>query len=646
MRSGPIPKLLALGCAFTGLALPISYFVSFSASSRYLGPQALIFLYGSEWLFFLVQGVIAVIFASAGYALAAIFSHPDRGQATINVTKTVVIGICFAFAISAWLKSLPVDFSVELRWRHTLLLGIFFGIAGLKNKRVASILNRALNTSIIATIIGAIFYIYTLGHELSRAHPAAENKILSGSFKNNKKKSLNIVLITIDTLNASHTTPLRSDRNTSPELEKLSGEGIFFSNFHSNSNFTTPSISSIHSGATPWTHRTLQLMASLQDSTTSTSIAEWLKKTGYETSYFGSNPAAGANRLGLGKSFTHEHSDVKPLSLCNDEEQYPWQWCAATQNSWIAESLSVFQKISSYFGIDEPNFRASIRINHRLSMWKEYSESKPQFVWIHYFSPHDPYATTEPWLGSFNPSSEARNFATSSPTPLFSDRFTSPSRIEALRDRYDESISEVDFHLGEAVELLKRKLGPNTAFLITADHGESFSHGYGGHTGPMLYEDLIHIPLIIQLPNGQRAGTRIDAPASQIDLAPTIADIAGIAPDPSWEGRSLLSGEPIPEDRPIYSMNFEENPARGKLTTGSIALIRNHWKLVRFFGNLSYPDMPKLKTQLFDLRADAQELHNLATERPDVVRELSSVMDAEFAKHSGPVPPDDRAPTR
>jgi arylsulfatase A-like enzyme len=315
-------------------------------------------------------------------------------------------------------------------------------------------------------------------------------------------------------------------------------------------------------------------------------------------------------------------------------------------NAWIAGSRSLYVWLAGRTGYSPSNADVSQRIEGRVRAWRPRFPGQPQFVWIHYTSPHDPYASVAPWLGSINPSPNATAAEDSTPRWLFADARTSPDRVALLKDRYDESIREVDFHVGRAIETLKETLGQNTAFIITADHGESFGHGYGAHMGPMLYEDLVHIPLILHLPKDERAGTRLSAPASQIDLAPTIATIAGMVPDPSWEGRSLLSSEPMAEDRTVYAMNFEENPARGQLKTGSIALIRNHWKLVRFFGNLQYPDMPKLKTQLFDLRADPSEVRNLAPEHPDIVGELSMIMDAEFAKHSDRVTSDDRTSTR
>jgi arylsulfatase A-like enzyme len=281
------------------------------------------------------------------------------------------------------------------------------------------------------------------------------------------------------------------------------------------------------------------------------------------------------------------------------------------------------------------------RIVARVGRWTEGRDRAPVFLWVHFFPPHDPYAAPEPWLGRFDHSPAARStvnsdparVSSSNPAPLFDMSLEPASRINTLEARYDESIAYVDHYVGQLIAVARRNLGPNTAILLTADHGESFDHGYGGHTGPMLYEDLIHIPLIVELPNASAALVRRDALGAQIDLAPTIATIAEVAPSPSWTGRSLLALPDSSEPRTIFAMNFEQNESRGRLTTGSVAALRSNWKLVRFFGEPKYSNMPKLQTQLFDLAEDPHEHRNVAANRSDIVAALSAQIDEQLALH-------------
>jgi arylsulfatase A-like enzyme len=149
----------------------------------------------------------------------------------------------------------------------------------------------------------------------------------------------------------------------------------------------------------------------------------------------------------------------------------------------------------------------------------------------------------------------------------------------------------------------------------------------------MLYEELIHVPLIVKLPNATAATLRRDDPTAQIDLAPTIVAIAEVSPSPRWAGRSLLTLPDVSEPRTIFAMNFEQNQSRGRLTTGSVAALSSNWKLVRFFGEPHYPNMPQLQSQLFDLAEDPHEHENLASMHTDIVAALSAQIDAQLAIH-------------
>jgi arylsulfatase A-like enzyme len=224
----------------------------------------------------------------------------------------------------------------------------------------------------------------------------------------------------------------------------------------------------------------------------------------------------------------------------------------------------------------------------------------------------------------------------------------SPALAQTLTDRYDESVRYVDHYAGSFLQRALQLLGPDTVVVVTADHGESFRHGYGAHTGPGLYDEIIHVPLIIKLP-GQTQGGRCDALSEQVDIAPTLAQLAGIAPPPLWEGHSLLGACPgnaastsptaatpgATADTPAFSMNFEQNPRHARLTTGSVAVIDGRWKLVHYLGHLHYPGMPPLHDALYDLANDPQENKNLATGDPAEVALLRKLIDGQLAERGG-----------
>ena len=204
-----------------------------------------------------------------------------------------------------------------------------------------------------------------------------------------------------------------------------------------------------------------------------------------------------------------------------------------------------------------------------------------------------------------------------------------PQLRELYEARYDESVRYLDARAGRFLAWAQQRLGPNTVVLVSADHGESFDHGYGGHAGPLLIEPLVHVPLIAFGP-GLPTGTRVPEVASQIDLAPTLAALAGAAAPAIWQGRSLLcaaAGLARAAPPPAWTMNLEQNPRSAPLQQSSIALIDGRWKRVHYLGLPRYPQAPALVDQLFDLAADPGETRNLIADQPAQAARLGAEID-------------------
>src|SRR6185312_1050135 len=161
------------------------------------------------------------------------------------------------------------------------------------------------------------------------------------------------------------------------------------------------------------------------------------------------------------------------------------------------------------------------------------------------------------WLGRFDSSSAARTIAETEPDWAYTLSRAPAARLRTLEARYDESVAYVDHYAGLFLQRAQQLLGPDTVVVVTADHGESFHHGYGAHTGIGLFNEIIHVPLIVKLP-GQTQPLRNTRVVEQVDIAPTLAQLAGITPPPSWEGRSLLGAwdhsgaDPLPA-KPAFS---------------------------------------------------------------------------------------------
>jgi arylsulfatase A-like enzyme len=263
--------------------------------------------------------------------------------------------------------------------------------------------------------------------------------------------------------------------------------------------------------------------------------------------------------------------------------------------------------------------------------------AKPTLLWVHSMGPHGPYAAAPPFLQSFDPSDFALTRLASEPPVVFFARFN-PDFPQRYVGRYDEAVAANDAALGKFLDsLVKQGLYDDALIVITADHGESFGHSYGGHGGPGLYEDLIRIPLLIKLP-GQQAGQRISTPAQQVDILATVRDVLGLPADSFAEGRSLLSAmRGAVESETVYSMNFEQSRPTGSLANGSVAMIDGPWKYIHYFGKQVYPQMPVLEDVLYDLDRDPDELSSQIKAQPERSRSMQTQIEAQLALHGKPL---------
>jgi len=139
---------------------------------------------------------------------------------------------------------------------------------------------------------------------------------------------------------------------------------------------------------------------------------------------------------------------------------------------------------------------------------------------------------------------------------------------------------------------------------------------------------LIHVPLLIHLP-GQSKGARISAFGQQADIAPTLLDFLRLQRGAWMEGTSLL---PAIQDRPLagpapkYSMNLEKNNRFAAVTTGTIAVMADGYKYIRYLDNAR-------GAELYNLVEDPREVRNLADSSPDLTKKYEALVSSRLAAH-------------
>jgi choline-sulfatase len=189
---------------------------------------------------------------------------------------------------------------------------------------------------------------------------------------------------------------------------------------------------------------------------------------------------------------------------------------------------------------------------------------------------------------------------------------------------YNSGVTAADAALGKLLSALQAaKLYDNTAMIVTADHGESLgAHGEDTH-GIFLYDETIHVPLLIKLPGNQLAGKRVKGRVRLLDIAPTILETAGVPVSSQMQGQSLLRiAKMNPDaDQAVYSRSDLPQQAFG-------------WSLLESWRTGKYLYVRAPKPELYDLSADPGASHNLAQSSKAILETMAAQLSA-FNSHFG-----------
>jgi len=148
---------------------------------------------------------------------------------------------------------------------------------------------------------------------------------------------------------------------------------------------------------------------------------------------------------------------------------------------------------------------------------------------------------------------------------------------KGARDRYDGEVTYTDQYVGKLLDFIAaQRWAARTVIIVTSDHGEEFGEHNMTRHGFEVWQTLVHVPLMFVAPGAP--ARRVEVPRSDIDLAPTILDLFGLPPDPSFEGKSLVAEayglEPdAPRDVVVDLPATSDNARRRALVVGSQKLI-------------------------------------------------------------------------
>lgn len=238
----------------------------------------------------------------------------------------------------------------------------------------------------------------------------------------------------------------------------------------------------------------------------------------------------------------------------------------------------------------------------------------PTLAYLHFHPPHDPYTPTREFFGKF-----ARGeLLPDNPVHPLSGKISKKS-IRRQRGFYDEYIASWDSEVARLFQFLKESGLTETSYIfVTSDHGEIFDRGELGHWTPLLYDPVVHVPLVVSRP-GQKIREDIHAFTSSVDILPTAAHLTG-NPIPAWAEGKLLPGLGGVNDdgRSVFSLDAKTNSSFAPLVNFSISITRDHQRLAYY----NYPKQDYQKYEFYDLNADPHELNDLYPSNPALAIEM------------------------
>jgi arylsulfatase A-like enzyme len=464
-------------------------------------------------------------------------------------------------------------------------------------------------------------------------------------------QSQNVLVVVFDAWSANHISLYGYERDTTPHLAQLAEKAIVYHNHISGGNFTTPGTASMLTGTLPWTHRALKLSGKVAPAFVGKNMFRAFQNT-HRLAY-SHNPLAYI----LLNQFSSDIDDLVPWEALYLESDL-WVDALFRADADIATlswsriikqlqgySYSLFlshvysglkkrkadaiQDIASHFPLGLPNHDnyTYFILEQAIDYLAERVDSaqQPYIGYYHFFPPHDPYHTRDDFFERF---AHDDYRPPAKPTHLFkSDK--PDYLLPVSRNQYDEFILYVDAEFARLYNMLDQKgILENTWLVLTSDHGEMFERGILGHITPVLYQPIIHVPLLI-FPPGLKERIDIVENTSAIDLLTTLAQITN-QPSPDWsEGVVLPPFSTSTTDQDVFS--FHGDTKNGQIYKGTASILRGNEKLIWYFGYEELGERGEM-IELYDLHADPEELVDLYPSRKNSAEDLLSVLREKISK--------------
>ena len=373
-----------------------------------------------------------------------------------------------------------------------------------------------------------------------------------------------IIFIVLDTQRADRLGCYGHKKAFTPHLDKFAAEGVFFEQAISPAQWTIPSHASMFTGLYPTAHQVTQSSQSL--STERPHLAELLRDVGYQTVAFCNNPLVGILNNGFKRGFQtfYNYGGAIP-SMPSDSTTLPRPLRRLIE-SYTQFLRRISYPIQNFFGQSDLAFRLSLNplftpiwsrvanfkgqnersvrdLTHYLQVREEKGSERPLFLFLNLMETHLPFTPPAEFIDKAAPylrgSKEARDIMRRWNRDSY--RWAAPLaeplpdlEAQVLSDLYDAEVAYQDAYLGQLLEVINNRANAeDTLTIIVADHGDGLGeHDCVGHAF-VAYQELLHVPLLMQWPRRWKEPAHIQTPVSTRRVFHTMLDAAGRLPQSS-----------------------------------------------------------------------------------------------------------------
>ena len=419
------------------------------------------------------------------------------------------------------------------------------------------------------------------------------------------------VLVIGETGRRDHWQLYGYERATTPRIDAFAAEATLFERAFSQSSWTKPSMASLLTGHFPTMHQT-NLEASILPQS-ETIVTEHLRAQGYRTAVLSGNPWVTPD-YGFGRGVDHFFSiyDERFARVTQFMRTLKRLSKLMGDRKWVYNRVKLLvQGELSTTTRDEVVAAEAVR-------WLEQNRQGPFYMHLQLMSPHHPYDPPPPF-DKFVPDRSVKPMTVYPKKSYFFFEHGEPLDAKQSADmiaRYDGDILFADTVFGGLLDKVRGMgLLDDTIVVLTSDHGEEFyDHQNWGH-GQSVYNELLHVPLIVRDPKAFTPGRRVATPVMSIDIVPTLLALVGSPPMPLAAGRNLVDVERQTRSPDAFSELIYKFGAARSVVSGDHKLV-------------DLQQGERKQARLYDLRGDFGEQHDLAASNPAQTTQLTQQLGA------------------